>query len=200
MPVTTLYDSDGRPVQVDLPDEDEERDNQGQRSNAEWAALRRERKQREDAEKALADYKRLDTFRTAGLRPDDPRHSYFVKGYDGKDDVDSIQKAAAEAGLLVWVDDDKPPQGQGQQGATQATGAPAAQTPAGAPQMSAEALQAAALAAQQAISGSAMGGSPIPTTGVSALDDAYAKGGVPAMIQAARAMGVPIVDTQDGVN
>lgn len=190
---TTLYDADGRPVEVDLEDEGANTGPGDQRSNAEWAALRRERKQREDAERTLNDYKRRDIFRQVGIDPDDPKQQYFVKGYDGKDSVEDI-RAAALAGGFIQADAQAAEAAQ-----QQAQGAPAQGQAAGPPQMSAEALQAAALAAQQTISASAMGAAVIPQTGVAALDDAYAKGGVEAMLTAAESMGVPVVRTNDGV-
>lgn len=47
----------------------------------------------QDAKRELAFYK-------AGLPMDDPRMSYFVKGYDGPNDSDAIKKAAQDAGFI----------------------------------------------------------------------------------------------------
>ena len=48
----------------------------------------------------LADYERRDTFRSAGLDPDDSRVKYFVKGYDGDMDPEAIREEAAAAGFI----------------------------------------------------------------------------------------------------
>ncbi len=48
----------------------------------------------------LQGLERVDAFRTAGIDPDDTRQSYFVKGYDGEVDAESIRTAAMEAGFL----------------------------------------------------------------------------------------------------
>ena len=48
----------------------------------------------------LAMYERRDTFRSAGLDPDDSRVKYFVKGYDGDMDPEAIRQEAAAAGFI----------------------------------------------------------------------------------------------------
>jgi len=52
------------------------------------------------AETELASYKRRDAFRSAGLDPDDAKVSYFVKGYEGELDAQSIAAEATAAGFL----------------------------------------------------------------------------------------------------
>lgn len=60
---------------------------------AELAALRRER-----------------TFERAGVRLDDPKFRYFVKGYDGEESVEAIQAELTAAGLIAPpADRDTPP-------------------------------------------------------------------------------------------
>lgn len=82
-------------------DYDEQEDGQDRKhTDSEWAQLRREKKAREKAEAELAALKRQTMFQQAGLDMSDPRTSYFVKGYDGEDDVEAIKKAAVEAGFL----------------------------------------------------------------------------------------------------
>jgi len=49
----------------------------------------------------LAGLKRTEAFRSAGINPNDPRQSYFVKGYDGEIDPEPIRAAAVEAGFLT---------------------------------------------------------------------------------------------------
>ena len=48
----------------------------------------------------LAMYERRDTFRSAGLDPDDSRVKYFVKGYDGELDAEAIRQEAMAAGFI----------------------------------------------------------------------------------------------------
>jgi len=48
----------------------------------------------------LSSIQRRDTFRSAGLDPDDPRVRYFVKGYEGELDADAIRQEAEAAGFL----------------------------------------------------------------------------------------------------
>ena len=49
----------------------------------------------------LAGLQRTEAFRSAGINPNDPRQSYFVKGYDGEIDPEPIRAAAVEAGFLT---------------------------------------------------------------------------------------------------
>ncbi|MAZ23791.1 MAG: hypothetical protein CMB22_03160 [Euryarchaeota archaeon] len=48
----------------------------------------------------LQSYQRRDTFRSAGLDPDDARVKYFVKGYDGELDAEAIRQEAMAAGFI----------------------------------------------------------------------------------------------------
>ena len=48
----------------------------------------------------LESYQRRDTFRSAGLEPDDARVKYFVKGYDGELDAEAIRQEAMAAGFI----------------------------------------------------------------------------------------------------
>ena len=48
----------------------------------------------------LSSIQRRDTFRSAGLDPDDARVKYFVKGYEGELDADAIRQEAEAAGFL----------------------------------------------------------------------------------------------------
>ena len=48
----------------------------------------------------LQSYQRRDTFRSAGLDPDDARVKYFVKGYDGELDATAIREEAMSAGFI----------------------------------------------------------------------------------------------------
>ena len=58
------------------------------------------RTERDQLAQPLANYERRDTFRSAGLDPDDSRVKYFVKGYEGELDVEAIRQEASAAGFL----------------------------------------------------------------------------------------------------
>ena len=59
-----------------------------------------------EAEGRISGYERRDTFRSAGLDPDDARVKYFVKGYDGELDPSAIRAEAEAAG---FISDNAPP-------------------------------------------------------------------------------------------
>lgn len=71
-----------------------------QRSDAEWAKLRRTEKARKQAEQEAAQAKRELAFYKAGISPDDKAASYFIKGYEGDLSAEAIRAAAEEAGFL----------------------------------------------------------------------------------------------------
>jgi len=54
----------------------------------------------EALESELEGLKRNDAFRQAGIDPADARQSYFVKGYEGEVDAESIRQAALQAGFI----------------------------------------------------------------------------------------------------
>jgi hypothetical protein len=80
-----------------------EDDDQGEpeRTPREWADLRRARKAKDKAERELASLRRQMAFRDAGISPDDPKFSYFVKGYDGEVSAEAIRAEALKAGFLT---------------------------------------------------------------------------------------------------
>jgi len=80
-------------------DEDYE-DDDSQRSDAEWAKLRRTEKARKQAEQKAADAQRELAFYKAGISPEDKAASYFIKGYEGDLSAEAIRAAAEEAGFL----------------------------------------------------------------------------------------------------
>lgn len=53
-----------------------------------------------EAENRVSSYERRDTFRSAGLDPDDARVKYFVKAYDGEMDAEAIRQEAEAAGFI----------------------------------------------------------------------------------------------------
>jgi len=71
-----------------------------QRSNSDWATLRRTASKAKKAEADALQAKRELAFLRAGVDLDDPRSTYFVKGYDGEVSVDAIRSAAIEAGFI----------------------------------------------------------------------------------------------------
>lgn len=64
-------------------------------------SLRRAANGKKQLEKELADLKRELAFSKAGLPMNDPKMSYFVKGYDGDMTAEAIRQAALEAGFLA---------------------------------------------------------------------------------------------------
>lgn len=102
------YDEDVDDQYDDDVDDDDD-DDEPERSPREWAELRRAKKARKKAEEELAAFKRKDAFREAGINPNDPRMSYFVKGYDGDADPAKIKAAAVEAGFLQDANPDPDP-------------------------------------------------------------------------------------------
>lgn len=82
-------------------------DEKPQRSDSEWAELRRAKKAKEKAEKELADMRKQFAFQKAGIDPDDPRTSYFVKGYEGDMTVEAIREEAIKAGFIAAPSDEE---------------------------------------------------------------------------------------------
>jgi ribosomal protein L12E/L44/L45/RPP1/RPP2 len=116
------------------------------------------------AEKTKAEneaLKRELAFAKAGIDPDDTRMKYFVRGYDGDLTADAIKQAATEAGFI------------------------------GAPQQQSEQQD---FSAQQRIMNASAGAVSEDVTeqaAVARLEQAYAEGGVEAVVEVARSYGVP---------
>lgn len=110
---------------------------------------------------------RENAFLKAGINADDPRMSYFVKGYEGELDPQAIQKAALDAGFLQPA----------QQGAQQQN-----------LRQTAEAQQRVAAASAGAVQ---EGGSPDGM--LAELEAAMASGGIGAMLDVAQQHGFPVV-------
>lgn len=110
----------------DYDDDDIEQDEKPQRTDSEWAELRRTKKERDKAKKELADLKAESAFVKAGLDPDDPKIKYFRAGYEGELTPDAIRAEAIKAGFLQEPTDDPDPQdvAQAQAIAQAAYGAP----------------------------------------------------------------------------
>ena len=88
-------------------------------------ALRLKAKKADQYERENAALQRKIAFIEAGIPTSDPRVSYFVKGYDGDLNAESIRNAAIEAGFLEAQQDQPDPQveqaKQGQQRVQQAS-------------------------------------------------------------------------------
>jgi hypothetical protein len=116
-------------------------------------------------ETELNTMKRQMAFYQAGIPSDDPRMSYFIKGYDGELDADAIRAAAVEAGFL---------QMQAEQQATEEV-----------PQ------QAVAEQRVMAASAGAVMEDHSEAAALARLESALNEGGIEAMLDVARQYGVP---------
>ena len=189
MATRTLYDEEGKPIEVEFPDDDGGGNDQGsQRSNAEWAQLRQQQK----AAKAL---ERENAFLKAGINPDDkdnPMVGYFAKGYDGPLEADAIKAAATAAGIIGKKEPAAPPatetkpgtpadQQQGDDGGDSTPAPPTMGDP----------------DAERRIFEAAIGAGlddPTFTSARAKLEEAARTGGTAAMVAAVREMGLPVND------
>ncbi len=162
--MTQQVDEFGDPLEDEGEDGQQGEQGGATHTNAEWAALRKERRERNKAAERADAAERELAFMRAGIDVEaNPMAAYFVKGYDGEVTADAIRAKAQEVGLL--------------------------QAP---PPPAADPVKEAAVAAGERIATTAQGGGQVTPQGTAALDEAYAQGGTPAMIQAAREMGIPI--------
>lgn len=76
-------------------DTDDDRDD-----NEDFKNLRAKARKADQYERELAQAKRELAFVRAGVPLDDPKMTYFVKGYDGELEPDAIRTAAVEAGFM----------------------------------------------------------------------------------------------------
>ena len=128
--------------------------------------LRRAANKAKKLEAEMESMKRELPFARAGLPLDDPSLAYFVKGYDGELEADSILQAAEEAGFIEFVEDDDESEQVAQQDP-----------------------------AQDRVMAAAAGGVAENVTEAAALsrmEDALKEGGVEAMLSVAQVYGVPI--------
>jgi hypothetical protein len=155
----------------DYDDQNDGTDGSGvQRTNSEWAELRREKKAARDALAQVNEMKRENAFLKAGINPEGNKvAALFVKAYDGDLSTEKILEAAAEIGIT-------------------AGGA----APGAAPQQD---QNAAALAAAARVAQAAGPGAIAAPTGEAAqrqaLEDAYKAGGMEALTAAMQAAGIP---------
>ena len=126
-------------------------------------SLRRAANGKRKLEKELVSLRREMAFFKAGLPVDDPRMSYFIKGYDGEMNAEAIRDAAVDAGFLEVVTEE-PSNAEGQ--------------------------AAAQNRVMQASSGVAYEGAT-DEAAMARLDQAMEEGGVEAMLEVARQYGIP---------
>jgi hypothetical protein len=126
-------------------------------------SLRRAANGKKQLEKELADLKRELAFSKAGLPMNDPKMSYFVKGYDGDMTAEAIRQAALEAGFLA---------SQGQDNSVIDNAAAAQQ----------RVMSASSGVAYEGLSEEAA---------LAQLEAAMEEGGIEAMLDVARQFGIP---------
>lgn len=128
--------------------------------------LRDLRRAAEDGRKAKSEnaaLKRDLAFLKAGIDLEDPKMTYFVKGYDGDLEPSAIKQAATEAGFIQT------------------------QAPDPANQQAAQSQQRVAQASSGVLP------SYDDQGGLAALQQAYNEGGVAGMLEVAKQYGVPVV-------
>ena len=94
------YYEDDEPEQSQDTYEEEQVPPQRQRTNAEWGALRKEKRARTKAEAERDEMKRTLAFIQAGIDPNDERSGYFVRGYNGEMTPQAIKAAALRIGFV----------------------------------------------------------------------------------------------------
>jgi hypothetical protein len=155
--------SDNYTDDFDLEDEETEND---------IRSLRKAANSAKKLKAEVAQMKRELAFAKAGLPLDDPRMSYFVKGYDGEMEPDAIREAATAAGFLA---------------------APSAANQAQ------EAQVQAATAAQQRVMAASAGATAediSEAAAISRMEAAMQEGGLEAMLDVARQYGIPTQSDQ----
>ena len=128
--------------------------------------LRRAANKSKKLEAEMNQMRRELAFARLGLTADDPGMEYFIKGYDGELDEDSIIEAAVHAGFVEIVEDDEEEQDPVEY-----------YNP-----------------AQDRIMAAAAGGSAENVTEAAALsrmEEALVEGGVDAMLAVAQEYGIP---------
>jgi len=136
------------------------------------ASLRRAANQAKKLRREVDGLRRELAFAKAGLPMNDPKMSYFIKGYDGDLDAEAIKEAAEAAGFLEIQ--------QSQ----------AAQEKAPEPQQIAQ----QALAGQDRVIAAAAGAVAEDVTEAAAfarMEQAMQEGGIEALMDVARAYGMP---------
>lgn len=131
--------------------------------------LRRAANKAKKLEAELNSLRRELAFAKAGIPMNDPRMSYFIKGYDGELDADAIREAAEEAGFL-----------QVEQAQPQA------------PQVSQQAPEAAATQRVMRASVGAATEDISEDAAIARMEEAMQEGGIEALLEVAQQYGIPI--------
>jgi hypothetical protein len=131
------------------------------------AELRRAASRAKKLERELAEARRELAFSQAGIDTTDKRLAYFVRGYDGEIDSDSIRRAAVEAGFVQEAEQTPDPERQQFQ------------------------------QADQRINEAALGAPPVNSSlsPEQQLEAAMNEGGVGAMLAKAGELGIPIASS-----
>lgn len=142
----------------------------GQRSNAEWAALRQANRATKDAEAVVAAKDRELAFMRAGIdTTKDKKLEYFVAAYTGENTPEAINAAAVEAGFITV--EVAPPTGE----------------------LTPQQIQDQAnLGAQARVAAASTGAAPPPLGAESTIIEAFHRGGESAMMAALADTGVGI--------
>lgn len=104
-----------------MPDNEELEETQDdeQGGNGDIRALRRAARERDDLQKQLAARDRELAFAKSGLDFNDPKLSYFIKGYEGELNPEAIRAKAEEDGFLSKQQSSQQPQTSPQEIASQ---------------------------------------------------------------------------------
>lgn len=74
-------------------------------SDEDFKNLRAKARKADQYEKENSSLKRELAFVKAGIQTDDPKMTYFIKGYDGDLEPDAVRQAAIEAGFIAAPED-----------------------------------------------------------------------------------------------
>lgn len=131
--------------------------------------LRRAANKAKKLEAELNSLRRELAFAKAGIPMNDPKMSYFVKGYEGELDAEAIREAAEEAGFL-----------QVEQAQQQA------------PQVSQQAPEAAATQRVMRASVGAATEDISEDAAIARMEEAMQEGGIEALLEVAQQYGIPV--------
>jgi len=132
--------------------------------------LRRAANKAKKLEAELNSLRRELAFAKAGIPMDDPKMSYFVKGYEGELEPDAIREAAEEAGFLNLQQQTEPQSQTSQQEAPEAAATQ-------------RVMRASVGAATEDISEDAA---------IARMEEAMQEGGIEALLEVAQQYGIPI--------
>lgn len=153
-----MTDNYTEPTEIDEPDD-----------NDDFKNLRAKARKADQYEREMNSMKRELAFIKAGVPMDDPKMSYFVKGYEGDLEPDAIRGAAVEAGFMA--------------------------APTQEPDLAVEQAQRG----QEAMVSAAAGTQPAAdlTGALYQLEQAYNEGGTDAMLAVAQQYGIRTAEYDD---